>query len=265
MADMEPAAWSVIARNLPDHAGNAIHTDAGARAAGFPGALVAGVTTYAYLTHPVVEAWGNEWLANGTAEIRFRAPVFHGDSLELRPSPGADGGAVVDVIRSDTPTALATLWAGSPTSARPNRRRPNPAGRDGAGAGPAMVHRPPRETLEPMAVILDGKWGSDYGWRAGDDLPIYIEAGIVHPAAWPALANHITHAQVVRGSWIHIRSVIRHHALAPVGSAAFIQATVIDRFTRPTGERAVLDVTVEVDGRLVASIEHEAIIALPAM
>ncbi|MEY4174705.1 MAG: hypothetical protein RI900_1870, partial [Actinomycetota bacterium] len=30
------------------------------------------------------------------------------------------------------------------------------------------------------------------------------------------------------------------------------------------GERAVLDVVIEVDGVAVASIEHEAIVALPA-
>ena len=50
-------SWSIIAQNLPEHARNPIHTDAGAQAAGFPRALVAGVTTYAYMTHPVVAAW----------------------------------------------------------------------------------------------------------------------------------------------------------------------------------------------------------------
>ena len=46
---------AVVARNLPEHARNAIHTDAGARAQGFPRALVAGVTTYAYLVHPAID------------------------------------------------------------------------------------------------------------------------------------------------------------------------------------------------------------------
>lgn len=243
MVNMEPVAWTVTARNLADHAGNAIHTDAGARAAGFPGALVAGVTTYAYLTHPIVEAWGVDWLASGTAEIRFRSPVFDRDLLELRPAPRVDGGVLVEAVRSGSPEPLATMVARRPVIEPPAGRRPG-------------------EELEPTAVILDGQWGSDYGWRAGDDLSIYAERGVVHPAAWPALANHITHAQVVRGSWIHTRSLIRHHALAPVGAAAFIRATVIDRFTRPAGERAVLDVTIDVEGIRVATIEHEAIVAV---
>ena len=50
--DTELTHWSTRAINLPDHANNLIHTDEGARAAGFPGALVAGATIYAYMTHP---------------------------------------------------------------------------------------------------------------------------------------------------------------------------------------------------------------------
>ena len=42
---LHPVPWSVTAQNLPEHARNAIHTDEGAQAAGFPRALVAGVTT----------------------------------------------------------------------------------------------------------------------------------------------------------------------------------------------------------------------------
>ncbi len=79
-------SWSVLAQNLPEHAGNAIHTDEGARAAGFPAALVAGVTTYAYLTHPVIAAWGLDWVAAGGGEVRFRRPVFAGDLVRCEPS-----------------------------------------------------------------------------------------------------------------------------------------------------------------------------------
>ncbi|MBK9970506.1 MAG: hypothetical protein IPP16_07150 [Acidimicrobiaceae bacterium] len=86
-----PVSWSVVAQNLPEHARNPIHTDAGAQAAGFPRALVAGVTTYAYLTHPIVVAWGVEWLQRGGGEVRFRRPVFDHDLLRCTPSPDEDG------------------------------------------------------------------------------------------------------------------------------------------------------------------------------
>ena len=85
----------------------------------------------------------------------------------------------------------------------------------------------------------------------------------MHPAVWPALANHIVHRQVARGSWIHLRSRIRHYAAVPVGATAEVTGVVVDRTVRRSGERAVLDVAIDVDGRRVASIEHEAIVALP--
>ena len=79
-----PQPFTVIAQNLPEHARNPIHTDEGARAAGFERALVAGVTTYTYMTHPIVEAWGLDWLTFGGGEVRFRRPVFAGDTLQLQ-------------------------------------------------------------------------------------------------------------------------------------------------------------------------------------
>ncbi|MGI9595646.1 MAG: hypothetical protein ACR2QK_05780, partial [Acidimicrobiales bacterium] len=64
--------WSTSAVNLPDHADNPIHTDAGAQAAGFDRALVAGTTVYAYMTHPIMDGWGLDWLAGGGGELRLR-------------------------------------------------------------------------------------------------------------------------------------------------------------------------------------------------
>ena len=96
-----PTTWQIIAANLPEHARNPIHTDDGAQAAGFPRALVAGVTTYAYLTHPLIVAWGRDWLQYGGGEVRFRRPVFDGDLL--RCSPIADGDEIAIHAVTDEP------------------------------------------------------------------------------------------------------------------------------------------------------------------
>ncbi len=235
------AAWTVTARNLPHHARNPIHTDAGAQAQGFPRALVAGVTTYAYLTHPVVAAWGEPWLAGGGGELRLRHPVFDADSVTCRPTADGDAVVVDAVTTGDEPRAtFRAVTDGGPA----------PALRDG-------------ELLRSRQIVLDAEYGSDYGWNAGDDLALYRERGIVHPAVWPAVANTVVHAEVARGSWIHMRSIIRHHALASVGAVADVHAVVVRRYQR-SGERAVLDVRIEVDGRPVATLEHEAIVDLNA-
>ncbi|MAT05146.1 MAG: hypothetical protein CL424_08895 [Acidimicrobiaceae bacterium] len=239
----EPKAWSVVARNLPEHAGNRIHTDDGAREAGFPAALVAGVTTYAYLTHPLVAAWGIDWVARGGASVRFRAPVFAGRTIEFVPRPNADDTTTVTAVDADeeqNPRASIEAW------------------RDSGAASDLRAGEP----LEPRRFELDDEFGPGYGARAGDDLTLYEASGLVHPAVWPAIANRVFSTDLVRGSWIHTRSTIRHHGVARRGDVVDVTASVIDRFER-SGERAVVDLRISLRGRPIASVEHEAIIALP--
>lgn len=242
MTNATPSAWSVVARNLPEHARNVIHTDAGAQAAGFPAALVAGVTTYAYLTHPVAAAWGVDWLARGGGEIRFRAPVFAGDEVVCTPAPTSDGSRVEAICPAQERNPRA-VFAASRVGGAP------PAARQG-------------ERLPERELRLDGLLGSDYGERAGDDLDLYARERLVHPAVWPAIANLVFAADLVRGPWIHTRSIVRHHGLAPAGAVVVVRSVVVERFERG-GERAVADITIEHDGRPVATLEHEAIVRLP--
>lgn len=231
----------MVAQNLPEHARNPIHTDAGAQAAGFPRALVAGVTTYAYLTHPIVVAWGTEWLAHGGGEVRLRRPVFDRDLVRCSPEP--DGDATLVSALTDEPDQPRAVFRAVAHGGEP------PPMRDG-------------EVLRSISVSLTGELGADYGARAGDDLPLFADLGLVHPAVWPAIANQVVHTQVARGSWIHTRSIVRHHAVATAGTTADVYATVVRRF-ESHGERAVLDVRIESAGVVLATLEHEAIVALP--
>jgi MaoC like domain len=227
---VELLAHDVVARNLPEHARNPIHTDAGARAAGFPRALVAGVTTYAYLCGVPLAAGGAGWLAGGGGEVRFRAPVFDGDRVSCVP--------VGDVVEARTTDVRAVLNLAA------DRSRPVLTG---------------DSPLRPMEMRLDGEYGSDYAVRAGDHDEVCAPSGTVHPAVWPALANQLVHRQLARGPWIHTRSRIVHRHSARQGDTAVVSAEELRRFHR-SGERVVLWVQIHVGDRLVAELEHEAII-----
>ncbi len=229
-------SWSVDAVNLPEHANNAIHTDAGARAAGFPGALVAGVTTYAYLTHAPAMAWEMSWLTGGGAEVRFRHPVLDAERVDVLVDP------------DDAEAVTATVGGAPRAEARFGRTAEALEERD----GPA---------LDPIEFVVDSTW-CDYGLRAGDDCPLYLQHDIAHPTSWPRIANQFCHEQLVDGSWIHVRSRIAHHGVAPRGSRLRATARVAARFDSRAGERAVLDVRIDADTVPVASLEHEAIIRL---
>jgi acyl dehydratase len=236
----ELASWSAPAVNLPEHADNAIHTDAGAHAAGFPSALVAGVTVYAYMTHVPAAAWGLDWLQGGGAHVRFRSPVFDQDVVNYVPVPaGPDGARVEAQVGGVARSACAVTRVGS----RPERC---------TGVG---------DELLPIEFVADELWAT-YATRAGDDLPIYTDDQILHPVTWMRIANQFFHEQIVTGSWIHVRSHLMHHGVARFGATLTATAVVVDRFDSRAGERAILDVRISADGQPVATYEHEAIVKL---
>jgi acyl dehydratase len=228
--------WSVTAVNLAQHANNPIHTDAGAQAAGFPRALVAGVSSYALMTHVPTAAWGDAWLHGGGAHVRFGAPVFDGDTIDL---VVVDDDAIELRVDGDRRAGCELM-----------REGPTMATRDG-------------ERLETRTFTPRVEW-SVYGERLGDPNGRYTERQLIHPAAWVAFANDVFHTQLVNGSWIHTRSLIAHHDAVTLGNAITIETTVVDRFPSRAGKRAIADVRITSDGRPIASIEHEAVIELAA-
>ncbi len=232
--------WSTTAVNLADHADNVIHTDEGARAAGFERALVAGTTVYAYMTHPLVVAWGTEWLTSGGGELRLRRPVFDGDRVDVTiGTDQQDGDVVVAAEVGGEPRATLEAWR-SVDAPEPRRG----------------------EALSTLEVVLD-QTHLDYGARAGDDLGLYAEQRIAHPVTFANLANTVFKENLVTGPWVHVRSRIHHQGTAPIGATIRAESWLIERFDSRAGERAIVDMRMYADDRPVVTIEHEAIIVLP--
>ena len=98
--------YRVKARNTAEGGENRIHDDEVARQYGFRGGLVPGVTVYAYLTYPLVAAFGPAWLERGTASVRFTKPVLEGEEVLITPQ----------VDRHDATGLAATLVASTPAT-----------------------------------------------------------------------------------------------------------------------------------------------------
>src|SRR4051794_26996314 len=62
---------------------------------GSRGGLVPGVEVYAYMTHPVVERFGRDWLAHGAMDVRLRKPVYDGREVRVVIDDGEDGAVAV--------------------------------------------------------------------------------------------------------------------------------------------------------------------------
>jgi acyl dehydratase len=255
----------ITAHNYAADVENRIHSDAGAAEHGFEGALVPGVGVYAYLTHPVVAAFGRDWLERGAMSAKFLKPVYDRDRVRAQATvAGLDPLALDLELRNAGGTLCAVGAASLPAT---------PLALD-----PAAYPRRPRGPLRP-ATIASIQAGEFFGTveftldlrgevarfcdNMVDGSPIYRSEGICHPAYWLAQANEVVMQNVALGMWIHTESAVRHGAIARDGETISLRSRVIEAFEKRGHELITLDIGVfgERD-RPLLHIRHTAIIKL---
>lgn len=264
-------SYRVTARNTSQQSENAIHHDDVARRYGFRGGLVPGVTVYAYLTEPLVAAFGPAWLERGTASVRFHKPVMDGEDLQVtggvvsREPTGVK--ATVTGATAATPeaaTLTVTLPAGAPTpvNAAVYRTAPLPEPRPEA----TRAHLAAVETLGTPVNTYDEACAAEWLAKVDDPLPLYRgRTGWVHPAFFLDQANKALRQNVRLGPWIHVGSVVRHLGGARVGETLATRGRVRSVFEKKGREFVELDLVIVAGDRPrpVAHVLHTAIYRLP--
>lgn len=264
--------YRVKARNTSEASENKIHDDAVARQYGFRGGLVPGVTVYAYLTRPLVEAFGAAWLERGTAAVKFVRPVLDGEEVTVAGSvTGRDAKAATAALTATTAaggecaTLTATLPAGTPV----------PVNLALYAAAPLPVERPAatREHLGGLVALgapvatYDEAAAAEYLAGVSDTLSLYRGArGWVPPGFLLHQANRALSQNVRLGPWIHTGSVVRHLGGARVGETVAARGRVRSLFEKKGREFVELDVVIVAGDRPrpVAHVLHTAIYRLPA-
>ena len=264
--------YRVKARNTSTTSENAIHHDDVARRYGFGGGLVPGATVYAYMTHPLVAAFGPAWLDRGVTSVRFVKPIMDGEEVVVTGEiTGRTPQAITAQLSASTvasgecAVATATLPAGLPT--------PVNIVQYGTAALPA--ERPPatRETLLAISALgtpvaaYDHAAATEYLEKVADPQPIYRgSGGRVHPGFYLDQANKALSRNVRVSPWIHTGSVVRHLAPARVGDTLVTRGRVRSLFEKKGREFVELDVVIVAGDRPrpVAHVLHTAIYRLPA-
>jgi hypothetical protein len=264
--------FRVKARNTSAGSANKIHDDAVARRYGFRGALVPGVTVYAYLTRPLVAGLGAAWLARGTAGVRFARPVLDGEEVLLAGAiTERDARAVSATVTASTTAGgqCATLTATLPAG------RPTPVNVALYAQAPLPEERPPvsRALLEragPLGTpetLYDEAQAGAYLEKVGEELPLYRgPEAWVHPAFFLDQANRALDQNVRLGPWIHVESRVRHLGGARVGDRLATRGRVRSLYERKGREYVELDLLVLAGpaARPAAHVFHTAIYQLPA-
>src|SRR5260221_10500897 len=76
--------YRVRTHNPASQSENKMHSDEVARAHGFAGGLVPGVTVFSHMTQPLVARYGAAWLARAIAEVTFAKPAYEDELLTVR-------------------------------------------------------------------------------------------------------------------------------------------------------------------------------------
>ena len=254
------ARYEVLAYNTAQESENKIHDDSVARRFGFSGGLVPGVDVWGYMVHLPVARWGRAWLERGTAECRFRKPVYDGDKAVVTEAPGSDGGIAIAVESQGVACASGEAWLPAAALALPADdaiapvpvaadRRP-PAGEDSLPAGRLLAIRPLRTDADFAAAYLRDLRETD---------PLYGREGLVHPGLILRMCNWALSHNVVLGPWIHVGSRVRNLAAARIGQELTVLARVTSNHVHKGHKFVVLDVLASADGAPIARIEHTAI------
>ncbi len=249
---------------------NKIHEAEGARALGFRGGLVPGVTVYAWMTHPVVAALGPAWLERGAFRASFASPVYFDEPVTIRAAVRA---RTIDTIaieawavndRGQTcATATFSLDDGAtratpdleayPTAALPAERPL--VSRD------VLAARPVLGTPE---LVVDDAAARSFLDRVAEPLPLYTRPGApAHPGLYLAEANRALSRNVLVSPWIHVESEGQHLGPLDVGERLETRARVGRLFEKNGHEFVELDLLLVAEGRRpVARIRHVAIYRL---
>ncbi|MDH3682401.1 MAG: hypothetical protein OEV40_20910 [Acidimicrobiia bacterium] len=274
----EPIVDRRIATADPPPTGipNPIHDGDGADAAGYAGALVAGVRTYGWAAQTITRALGDGWLTIGWVDFTLRRPLFAGEEVTITVRRSSSGAGVWDVAcaasgRGGDRLVLDGTAGIGEAAWLPELDPPEPApGQDPPPVRPTydLDTIPVGEPLRPLRVFVK----PDAARRlATDDLAIEdtrftrSDRPLVHPYFLAGRMAPLTRHNFTYGPTIHVRSQIQHRGEARAGQDITVGARIVDAYDRNDHWYQVLDGVVtgsEADaehGAELARIRHHTI------
>lgn len=273
---------TVTANNFAFDSDNRMHADDVAAEFGFRGGLVPGVGIFAYMTQPVVEALGREWLERGRIAARFIKPVYHEECVTVHAT--VEGGSplgstgkmrVPRVFKLEVKNAEGVVCGiGTAELADAPPATPDPADYPERPMPPDDERLPANSAaFDPGKTIL-GSLAFEARWQTAvegpepfieavcDPLPIYRgDAAACHPALIVAMANQMLKENVDLGPWIHTASDVQYFALAKEGERLTLRGKAVNAYRKREHEFVELDLAMfDASDRALAHIHHVAII-----
>ncbi|MAT06514.1 MAG: hypothetical protein CL424_15860 [Acidimicrobiaceae bacterium] len=253
----------LVARNTAPDSPNVIHTEE-ARRFGFQGGIVPGLTLFGYLSRPLVDQYGPEWLAEGQLDVRFRQPVYDGDQLTLQVEPidGDEGHMSLRILNADGVECV----RGSALRYRDDREIDVSAYKsipfDGAplqDGTPALLGQLP--DLKEWELDTDEASVAEFLEKLGDDDPLYRQ--ILHPVVIARVSAYIVGRRFNFGPRIHVGVRSRFLATASIGAKLVGRGRIAKVWEHKGNHYLVSDLlVVDENERPIMQIDSESLFQL---
>jgi hypothetical protein len=251
-----PIQHRITARNTARTSLNKMHDDEVARSYGFAGGLVPGVTVFAWMCGPSMDAFGPVLLDRGRIAARFSRPVYEGDATTVTGTADGDDLRIEVVARAETCATGSASVAKAPLVPEVSSfaRAAVPAEPPTASAGVLI----PGSALGTVDVRFSEGPAREYLSSIGADHP--LPQSIAHPG-WLILLGNLALSNNVRlGPWIHVSSDMQLFSRVEDGDAVSALSRVAATFERKGHRFVELDVLIVAAGtRPAATIRHVAI------
>lgn len=222
-----------------------------------------GVTTFAYMTRPIVEHFGISWIERGTMKARFVQPVYDGDEIRVtaRPDSASEEEAVGLEVKNSSGVVCAFGTATLPSS---------PLSVDiGPYSNTKLPSQLPEATPESFAASpalgsVQGQFSADdagiFLELIDDDLPLYPHKRIAHPGWLLTWANLALTSNFRLGPWIHTASDVQWLSTVNDGDQLATRGKVVKTFERKGHQFVELDIVlVAGSARPAMQVRHVAI------
>lgn len=256
--------YRIRAFNSAGDSNNLIHNDEYARRFGFRAGLVPGVSIYAYLTHPLVQLLGKNWLERGTADVRFLHAVYDGEEIRVTGTiaeVAGDGSVSIECQAADpSGVTCCTGTAGLTTSnilSEPANEE-YPAGKGRLALPISLESLEVGEILTP--VLSEFTWQINWEYcqkTVHDHQSVYQKCA--HPGWLLSRANQLLAANYALPPWIHVSSTVRNFHTQECEGMVETRGKVADKFERNGHHFVVLDVAVFAEKRCLLTVRHTAI------
>tara|TARA_B100000497_G_C7673411_1_gene406510 strand:- start:578 stop:1411 length:834 start_codon:yes stop_codon:yes gene_type:complete len=252
---------TVDALNISASSENKIHDDSIAKRFGFQGGLVPGVEVYAYMTNPIVQFFGYQWLEIGSMECKFIKPVYDGDQTNIKASKNRNTEILIEVT---TPTNFCARGIANLDKAEkkiqltPDEKIiPSPNFNSRPKASPASLNK--GKLLGTFQQLMIDKDQHQYLQDIRESLSLYRDEKIIHPGWVLRMANKALSTNVKLGPWIHVGSKIQNYNVAHCGDTLSAQTSISDSYEHKGHLFVEMDVKIVNSIKCFTHIIHTAI------